>query len=100
MSELKTDTDTEVAGKCLSILSDLVKCGIIEHMLITRILVKKYPKMFFVDNQLGPHWLAFLGNSRYQLEEFEIEKGRVYRFEETQLTEDDQEALSMFTEVV
>ena len=91
---------------CLLILSELVEVGILEHILIYQIILKKYNNLFgkIIAEPDSHHsilvsgYISFLGNCRHQLEEFEIENGRVYRFNDA-LSVEDKDALGVFGHV-
>lgn len=105
VNDLKTlgDSESRVAAMCVHILCDLVQIGILEQLLIGKILLKKYERLFSkllesTDSQRAPlvsAYVCFLCHSRHQLEEFEIEKGRVYRFGDS-LSVEDRDALTVF----
>lgn len=92
---------TKIAAVCLLILTDQVEAGLLEHIIISKILHKKYTRLFSkleIDNELSKVYIKFLGAARVQLEEFDLEKGRVYRFIDGE-TLTDQDALLVFSEV-
>ena len=73
----------------------------LEHLIISKILHKKYTRLFAEltdNNELSQVYLKFIGAARVQLEEFDLEKGRVYRFTDGD-TLTNQDALLVFSEV-
>lgn len=80
------------------VLSDLVASGSLDYMLISKIIQQNYPALFGQKDSAATKknnsifvkaLVVFLGSSRHQLEDLELEKGRRYRFGEI-LSEDDQ----------
>jgi dsRNA-specific ribonuclease len=76
----------------------LIKCGVLEHLIISKILRKKYPKIF--EGALSKTHVELLGNCRYELEEFELQLGRYYEFSKDEpLGEELEDALNVFREI-
>jgi hypothetical protein len=82
--ERRTPIGQRIVATCISILSDLIKNGILSHLLISKILNKKYPNIIKTlltndaDLVLQKAYITFIAMARYELEEFDLEKGRYY----------------------
>lgn len=51
------------------------------------------------DQALAHEYVTFLGNCRYQLEEFEVEKGRIFKYGRDDLTEEEKDSITIFKSI-
>ena len=92
--------EQRIVAICLAVLSDLIKHGILSHMLISKILNKKYSTILSnlladdrIDQVLKTISIVFMANCRYELEDFDLHKGRYFNFYEEELDDVAEDAL-------